>query len=199
MKRRIIGVAVGLALVAAAAFALRSADPPTSIGADTAASMQPSEVVPAIESAPPVHASGGRATHFEGVHLPPLAPNETGTLVFRRLDLDVGQDASRETVDVSLMVNARELTVGIEADSAVVMSGPPPEYASCSAALGTGGEPVRTLLNSPPTDYVCLVTDEGRTAWFRVTSLERHRAIDQGSDFYRLSLDYDFVSWEPRP
>lgn len=196
MKHRTTSIVVGLAIVAAVVFILRSAGLPTSLDPDTASPIRPAEVEPVIESAPDVHASGGRTTRFKGVRLPPLAPNETGTLVFRRLDLDVGQDASRETVDVSLVVNARELTVVIQADRAAVMS-EPPEYASCSASLSTAEEPVRTLFDTPPTDYVCLMTDEGRTAWLRITNLKRNRAIDQGSDFYRLSLDYDFVSWEP--
>lgn len=154
--------------------------------------------VPAAAAIPDIYSTGAGTTHFPGVSILPQEPNVTGPFVFRRLDLDQGGDASQETIDVQVIVNARELTVGFSIERAVSVGSTAVNFADCRERLEVDVGSVTLPNQQPPSPYICLETDEGRIALFRAVDLRRVRRATrpgQPSNSFELWLDYEYTTW----
>ena len=156
----------------------------------------PAETPPA--PAPPIYSGGTSQVLFRGVNIPPPQPGVSGPVLFRNISLDEGAETGAPPHDVSLEIDAGDLSVTYSFRRAVDAGTVPISYEKCLSLLASPDEPLRLQSAEFPTRYACVETREGRASLFRITriNLAPVFVVGGGNESYDLTLEFEYTTWD---
>lgn len=154
---------------------------------------------PAPVAAPAVHAARIAHIVLPGVHVGPIEVRpgtiQDGPYTFARLDLDEGQRGDAVTGDVELSINARTMSVSMQAPGGAAVGDAREDYSACTQIAEDNSNRLVVGPMVAPTPYICVVTNEGRTSEFRLTAVESAVQLEDPQSV-DIDIAFEFTTWE---
>ena len=153
---------------------------------------------PAKTAAPPVYTSGTGSIKLPGVYVSPLgSPTpgivEDGPYVFAKVDFDTGKQVTGDRSDVELAINARQLRIRISSNLGLGANKSEVSYDECKKQAENSSKTTAVGPTSVPTDYICVVTDEGRLSQFRLTNIDT--AATNDANIFDIIIQFEYRTW----